>query len=108
GHGHPEQDPHPPQGVRPLGHRDRRQGDRRDRDADRCHRLGSRAASDGEERLRRPAVRLQGQGLTGALRDPHPQAAHRHPAAHPEDRRLASAPRPPPGGRRHRDQAGRL
>ena len=29
----------------------------------------------------------------------------RHPSAHPEDRRLAPAPGPPPGRRRHRDPA---
>ena len=47
---------------------------------------------------------VQGQGLAGALRDPHAQAADRHPLADAEDGRLAHAARPP-GRRRHRDQA---
>ncbi|CAA9483819.1 MAG: SSU ribosomal protein S10p (S20e), partial [uncultured Solirubrobacteraceae bacterium] len=108
GNRHPEQDPHPPQGLRPPGHRGRGQGDRRHGDAHRRDRVGSRAPADGEERLRRAALGVQGQGLPGALRDPHAQAAHRHPPADAEDGRLAPAARPPARGRRHRDQAGRL
>ena len=37
---------------------------------------------------------VQGQGLARALRDPHPQAPHRHLLAHAQDGRLAHAPRP--------------
>ena len=48
---------------------------------------------------------VQGQGLARALRDPHAQAADRHPSADPEDGRLAPATRPPPGRRRHPDPA---
>ena len=51
---------------------------------------------------------VQGQGLARALRDPHAQAAHRHPPADAEDGRLAPAPRPPARRRRHRDPPGRL
>ena len=40
-----EQDPHPLEGLRLLGHRDGGQGDRRDRDADRRDRVRSRAAA---------------------------------------------------------------
>ena len=47
---------------------------------------------------------LQGQGFARALRDPHAQAADRHPPADAEDGRLADAARPA-GRRRHRDQA---
>ena len=53
GNSHPEQDPHPPEGLRPLGHRAGGQGDRRDGDAHRRDRLRSRAAADREERLLR-------------------------------------------------------
>src|SRR3954467_7131341 len=104
-HGRPdtEQDPHSPRGVRPLGDRDGRQGDRRDRDPYGRVGLRSRSAPDREERLRGHPLAVQGQGLPGALRDPHAQAAHRHPPAHPEDRRLAAAAGPPAGRRRHRD-----
>ena len=49
----PEQDPHPPQGLRLVGHRDGGQGDRRDRHADRRDRLRPGAAADGEERATR-------------------------------------------------------
>ena len=48
---------------------------------------------------------VQGQGLARALRDPHAQAADRHPPAHAEDGRLAPATRPPSGRRRHPDPA---
>ena len=48
---------------------------------------------------------VQGQGLARALRDPHAQAADRHPSAHPEDGRLAPAARPSPRGRGHSDPA---
>ena len=51
-------------------------------------------------------VPVQGQGLARALRDPHAQAADRHPAAHAEDGRLAPAARSPAGRRRHPDPAG--
>ena len=72
-------------------------------DPDRRDRLRARAAADGEARLRGDPVPVQGQGLPGALRDPHAQAAHRHPPADAEDRRLAPAPRPASRRRRHRD-----
>ena len=48
---------------------------------------------------------VQGQGLARALRDPHAQAADRHPSAHPEDGRLAPAARPSARGRGHPDPA---
>src|SRR4051812_3343062 len=101
----PEQDPHPPEGVRPLRDRDRGEGDRRDGGAHRRERDRSCAPAHGEERLLRDPLAVQGQGLARALRDPHAQAAHRHPPAHAEDGRLAPAARPPAGGREHRDQA---
>src|SRR3712207_6907265 len=44
-----------------------------------------RAAADGEERLLRHPLAPQVQGLARALRDAHPQAAHRHPRPHAED-----------------------
>jgi elongation factor Tu len=48
GRSSPEQDPHPPQGLRLVGHRDRCEGDRRDGDANRRDRVGARAAAYGE------------------------------------------------------------
>ena len=82
GNTHAKQDPHPAQGLRPHGDRDGGQGDRRDRRAHGRDRVRSRAAAHREERLLRDARPLQGQGLARALRDPHAQAADRHPPAH--------------------------
>src|SRR5205814_1878233 len=48
------------------------------------------------------------QGLARALRDPHPQAADRHPPADTQDGRLAAAARPPACRRGHRDPPGHL
>src|SRR3954469_21577399 len=101
-----EQNSNPPQGLRRVGHRDGCEGDRGDCHAHRRDGLGSRAAADGERPRHGRPLALQGQGLPGALRDPHAQAADRHPPADAEDGRLAPAPRPSPRGRRHRDQAG--
>ena len=103
GRSSPEQDPHPPQGLRLVGHRDGCEGDRRDGDANRRDRVGARAAAHGEERLRGDQVAVQGQGLPGALRDPDAQAPDRHPPAHAQDGRLAPAARPPSRRRGHRD-----
>ena len=64
---------------------------------------GPGAAADREERLRVIQLAVQGQGLAGALRDPHAQAADRHPPADAQDRRLAPAARSPARRRRHRD-----
>ena len=58
-----------------------------------------------KQHLRGDPVAVQGQGLAGALRDPDAQAPDRHPPADAQDGRLAPAPGPPPGRRRHRDQA---
>src|SRR5262249_53539466 len=61
---------------------------------------------DREERLLRDPQSLQGQGFPRALRDPDAQAADRHPPAHAEDGRLASAARPSSRRSRHSDSAG--
>ena len=98
-----EQDSHPLEGLRLVGHRDGRQGDRGDRDADGRDRVRPGAAPDREERLRGDQVAVQGQGLAGALRDPHAQAPDRHPPAHAQDGRLAPAARPSARRRGHRD-----
>ena len=82
--------------------------DRRDGDSHRRDRVRARPASDREERLLRDPLAVQGQGLARALRDPHAQAADRHPPADAEDRRLAPAARPPARRRRHRDPARKL
>ena len=74
-------------------------------DAHRRDRVRARAAADREERLRVIRSPVQGQGLARALRDPHAQAADRHPPADAEDGRLAPAARPPARRRRHRDPA---
>src|SRR5207253_5092681 len=44
------------------------------------------------------------KGLPGAVRDAHPQAAHRRPGAHLQDRGCADAPQRP-GRCRYRNQA---
>ena len=77
----PKQDPHPPEGVRHVRDRVGGEGDRRDRHAHRRERVGPGAAADREERVLRDPLAVQGQGLARALRDPHAQAADRHPPA---------------------------
>src|SRR5262249_52249779 len=98
------EDPYTAQGLRPPAGGSVGEGHRRHRPAHRRHHHRSCAAADREERLLRDPLAVQGQGLAGALRGPHAQAADRHPLADPEDGRLAHAARPP-GRRRHRDQA---
>src|SRR5262249_43617718 len=69
----------------------------------RRQRLRPGAAADREKRLLRDPFAVQGQGLARALRDPHPQAADRHPPAVAENRRLPPAPRLAAGRCGHRD-----
>src|SRR5207302_9711144 len=94
----------PPEGLRPPAGGQVREGHRGHGSAHRRHHHRSRSAAHREERVLRDPVPVQGQGLAGALRGAHAQAADRHPFADPEDGRLAHAARPP-GRRRHRDQA---
>ena len=58
---------------------------------------------DAHREVHRPAVAVHRQGQPGAVRDPHPQAARRHPGPLVEDRRRPDATLAG-GGRRHRDQ----
>ena len=98
------EDPHPAEGLRPQAGRQVRARHRRDGRALRGDDHRARAPAHREERLLRDPQPVQGQGLAGALRGAHAQAADRHPLPDAEDGRLADAARPP-GRRRHRDQA---
>ena len=58
---------------------------------------------DAHREVHRPALAVHRQGLPGAVRDPHPQAARRHPGSELEDRRRPDATHAR-RRRRHRDQ----
>jgi elongation factor Tu len=104
GAGAATEDPYPSEGLRPPAGGQVCARHRGHGPAHRRHHHRPCAPAHREERLLRDPVPVQGQGLAGALRGAHAQAADRHPLADTEDGRLAHASRPP-GRRRHRDQA---
>ncbi len=96
-------DPDPPQGIRPPAAGPVRAPDRGDGPAHRRGRRRPRAAADPHREVHRPAVAVHRQGQPGAVRDPHPQAAHRHPGPLVQDGGRPDATLAC-RGRRHRDQ----
>ena len=77
--------------------------DRGDGPAHRRRRRRPGPAADPHREVHRPPLAVHRQGQPGAVRDPHPQAAHRHPGPLVEDRRRPDATLAC-RGRRHRDQ----
>jgi hypothetical protein len=77
--------------------------DRGDGPADRRGCRRPRAAAYPDREVHRPPVSVHRQGQPGAVRDPHSQAARRHPGSLVEDRGRPDATQPP-GWRRHRNQ----
>ena len=96
-------DQDPPQGIRPPAAGPVRAPDRGDGPAHRRGRRRPRAAADAHREVHGPALAVHRQGQPGAVRDPHPQAAHRHPRPLVEDGGRPDATQPR-GWRRHRDQ----
>ena len=78
-------DPDQPQGVRPPPSRHGRGPDRGDRPAHGRGRRRPRAAADPHREVHGAPLAVHRQGQSGAVRDPHPQAADRHPRPQPED-----------------------
>ena len=97
------QDPNSSEGLRSPAARSVGRRDRRHRQADRRQRRRSRSAADQDQQVHRAALAARRQEVARAVRDPHPQAAARHPRADPADAGRAHEARPV-GGRRRRDQ----
>jgi elongation factor Tu len=108
-HGHPgvddgeRQNPHPAQSLRlpsagPVGDRDRGHGA-----TDRGAHRGPDSAADPHPALHGAALAARRQEVARAVRDPHSQAAPRHPRADPADHRCLDEARAA-GRRRCRDQ----
>ena len=98
-----DQDPHPPQGVRPPAARQVGQRHRRDGEAHGRARGGPHPAAHAHRALHRAARTARRQEVARAVRDPHAQAPARHPRPDPADPRRPHEARPV-GGRRRRDQ----